>query len=293
MLFIDEKHDTYTLMESCWWALGGCCSGWQSAGSRHPEMLGKYPLAAPFVFIQIYLFWFCTIWYYKKYTLAAPFRFLLRFIYFVQFDIIGNIPWQLHLFICRFIYFVQFDIIRNIPWRHALFFIQVYLFSTIWCYDNYPGAARFLYWVPLLNSMIKDFPHELALFPFDFLCIISLCRLHEKMSSISPFVTNWFKILKSATPFLPPAIVPEGNWAKSQLDNSRSKLYELLALCQESWRMCLYLLLCFKRCCWSLTDKELLTYRRWRMRVSLPPHMCLSSAAWMGGSKDQARGGTQ
>ena len=98
------------------------------------------------------------------------------------------------------------------------------------------------------------------------------------------------KILKSATPFLPPAIVPEGNRAKSQLDSSKSKLYELLALCQESWKMCLYLLLCLKRCCQSLTDKELLTYRRWRMRVSLPPHMCLSSATWMGGSKDQARG---
>ena len=72
MLFIDEKHDTYTLMESCWWALGGCCSGWQSAGSRHPEMLGKYPLAAPFVFIQIYLF--C-----------------------VQFDMMINIPFRLHV----------------------------------------------------------------------------------------------------------------------------------------------------------------------------------------------------
>ena len=116
MLFIDEKHDTYTLMESCWWALGGCCSGWQSAGSRHPEMLGKYPLAAPFVFIQIYLF--CVQFDIKR---NIPWFFTQIYL-FVQFDIIGNIPWQLHLFICRSIYFVQFDIIRNIPWRHALFF---------------------------------------------------------------------------------------------------------------------------------------------------------------------------
>ena len=122
MLFIDEKHDTYTLMESCWWALGGCCSGWQSAGSRHPEMLGKYPLAAPFVFIQIYLFWFCTIWYYKKYTLAAPFVFIQIYLFCVQFDIIRNIPWWLHLF-----------------------FTQIYLFCAIWYYRKYPLAAPSVY----------------------------------------------------------------------------------------------------------------------------------------------------
>ena len=101
------------------------------------------------------------------------------------------------------------------------------------------------------------------------------------MSSISPFVTNWFKILKSATPFLPPAIVPEGNWAKSQLNNSRSKLNCWHCVKNHGGCVCI----CYYvsrdvvevsqiKNCWLIVDEE------WGCR-SLPTCVCLPPHGWV------------